>query len=158
MDNDEIEKYKREVEQNQMREQGGDSQYDDQIDSHHTSGTGRGRTTNGASGQRSTSPEKTVTLPRSATLSGQSNDGESEGRTIVSRSASAVAKVATSKSDTMKSTTSSSAASSREVSPTRTSVSKGGDETKKEKKSKFRTPSFLKKRKEKKETTNKDKS
>jgi len=38
------------------------------------------------------------------------------------------------------------------VSPTRKSGSKdGGDETKKEKKSKFRTPSFLKKRKEKKE-------
>ncbi len=31
-----------------------------------------GRTTNGAGGQSSTSPEKTVTLPRSATLSGQS--------------------------------------------------------------------------------------
>jgi hypothetical protein len=31
-----------------------------------------GRTTNGASGQSSTSPEKGVNLPRSATLSGQS--------------------------------------------------------------------------------------
>ncbi|CAF0935659.1 unnamed protein product [Rotaria sp. Silwood1] len=56
MDNDEIEKYKREVEQNQMREQalkknalldeirkGGDSQYDDQVDSHNISTTGRGK-------------------------------------------------------------------------------------------------------------------
>ncbi|CAF2900976.1 unnamed protein product [Rotaria sp. Silwood2] len=133
----------------------------------------RGRTTNGASGQSSASPEKTVTLPRSATLSGQSNDEESESRGTFSRSASAAAKVPTTKSDTLKSATSSSAASSREqpsatsssvaraqslVSPTRTSGSKGGgDETKKEKKSKFRTPSFLKKRKEKKEATNKDK-
>ncbi|CAF0824791.1 unnamed protein product [Rotaria sp. Silwood1] len=118
----------------------------------------RGRTTNGASGQISASPEKTVTLPRSATLSGQSNDEESESRGTFSRSASAAAKVTTTKSDTLKSATSSSAASSREVSPTRTSGSKGGgDETKKEKKSKFRTPSFLKKRKEKKEATNKDK-
>jgi hypothetical protein len=68
-----------------------------------------GRTTNGASGQSSTSPEKTVTIPRSATLSGQSmwignsyawscmcacilgNDGESENRATVSRSTSAVA-------------------------------------------------------------------
>ncbi|CAF1174538.1 unnamed protein product [Rotaria sordida] len=132
----------------------------------------RGRTTNGASGQVSASPEKTVTLPRSATLSGQSNDEESESRGTFSRSASAAAKVTTTKSDTLKSATSSSAASSREqpsttssmaraqslVSPTRTSGSKGGsDETKKEKKSKFRTPSFLKKRKEKKEASNKDK-
>lgn len=67
-----------------------------------------GRTSNVASGQHTTSPEKTVTLPRSSTLSGQSmsidklhefacmhvflgNDGGSEGRTIVARSASAVA-------------------------------------------------------------------
>ncbi|CAF1626931.1 unnamed protein product, partial [Adineta ricciae] len=40
------------------------------------------------------------------------------------------------------------------ASPTR----KSGDDSKKEKKSKFRTPSFLKKRKEKKESTHKDKS
>ncbi|CAF0893814.1 unnamed protein product [Rotaria sp. Silwood1] len=33
IDNNDIEKYKREVEQNQMREQGNDSQYDEQIDS-----------------------------------------------------------------------------------------------------------------------------
>ncbi|CAF1361648.1 unnamed protein product [Adineta steineri] len=133
----------------------------------------RGRTINSGNGQNSASPEKTVTLPRSATLSGQSNDGENEGRNTVSRSTSATAKVNTSKSDTVKSTTSSSAASSRELpttasstmpraqsvaSPSRTSASKGGgDDTKKEKKSKFRTPSFLKKRKEKKEATHKDK-
>ncbi|CAF1190905.1 unnamed protein product [Rotaria sordida] len=36
IDNDDIEKYKREVEQNQMREQGTDSQYDDQTDSRDT--------------------------------------------------------------------------------------------------------------------------
>ncbi|CAF4629447.1 unnamed protein product [Rotaria socialis] len=42
------------------------------------------------------------------------NDGESESRVTVSRSASAVAKVVTSKSDTIKSTTSSSTPSSRE--------------------------------------------
>ncbi|CAF1354267.1 unnamed protein product [Rotaria magnacalcarata] len=128
----------------------------------------RGRPTNGASGQNSTSPEKTVTLPRSATLSGQSNDEESDSRVNGSRSVSAAAKVATTKSDTLKSGTSSSTASSREVSPARTSGSKvspartsgskvGSDDTKKEKKSKFRTPSFLKKRKEKKETPTKDK-
>ncbi|CAM4904828.1 unnamed protein product [Rotaria socialis] len=133
----------------------------------------RGRSTNGASGQNSTSPEKTVTLPRSATLSGQSNDEESDNRVNVSRNVSAAAKAATTKSDILKSGTSSSAASSREqssvtsssvaraqslVSPARTSGSKvGSDDTKKEKKSKFRTPSFLKKRKEKKETPTKDK-
>ncbi|CAF4603311.1 unnamed protein product [Rotaria sp. Silwood1] len=99
----------------------------------------------------------------------QSNDGESESRTTVSRSASAVAKVMTSQSDTIKSTTSSSGPSSREystvssvpvVSPNRTSGSKGTteEEVKKEKKSKFRTPSFLRKRKEKKEAASKDKS
>ncbi|CAF3666826.1 unnamed protein product [Rotaria socialis] len=131
------------------------------------------RSTNGASGQNSTSPEKTVTLPRSATLSGQSNDEESDSRVNVSRNVSAAAKAATTKSDILKSGTSSSAASSREqssvtsssvaraqslVSPARTSGSKvGSDDTKKEKKSKFRTPSFLKKRKEKKETPTKDK-
>ncbi|CAF0993379.1 unnamed protein product [Rotaria sordida] len=103
------------------------------------------------------------------------NDGESESRTTVSRSASAAAKVITSKSDTIKSNTSSSGPSSREnptvssasvvrthslVSPNRTSGSKGTteDEVKKEKKSKFRTPSFLRKRKEKKEAANKEKS
>jgi len=119
MDNDEIEKYKREVEQNQMREQGVD---DDHLDSR------------GTNGQRLTTPDKSITSP-----SGQ--------------------KVTTSKSDTMKSTTSSSGPSSREVSPNRTSGSKGGggDEVKKEKKSKFRTPSFLRKRKEKKEAAAKEK-
>ncbi|CAM2703879.1 unnamed protein product [Rotaria socialis] len=105
------------------------------------------------------------------------NDGESESRVTVSRSASAVAstKVVTSKSDTIKSTTSSSTPSSREnptvlssatvtrskslVSPNRTNGTKGAEEeVKKEKKSKFRTPSFLRKRKEKKEAANKDKS
>ncbi|CAF1073360.1 unnamed protein product, partial [Didymodactylos carnosus] len=117
--------------------------------------------------------EKTA-IPRSATLSGQSVDNENDGRhsTSVSRSASAAAKVATtsmSKSDTMKSTTSSSA-SSREhqttssndtnrkpvsVARTSSSVSPTRKEEKKEKKSKFRTPSFLKKRKEKKEKDSK---
>jgi adducin len=131
MDNDEIEKYKREVEQNQMREQGGDSQYDDHSDS-------RGRSPQTVHSHHLTTPEKNITLPRS-TASGH--------------------KVATSKSDTMKSTTSSSAGSSREVSPNRTSGSKGGgEEIKKEKKSKFRTPSFLRKRKEKKEAAAKEKA
>ncbi|CAF2100268.1 unnamed protein product [Rotaria magnacalcarata] len=133
------------------------------------------QSTNGIGDQSLITSDKTVTLPRSATLSGQSNDGESESRVTVSRSASAVAKVVTSKSDTIKSTTSSSTPSSREnptvlssatvtrskslVSPNRTSGSKGAEEeVKKEKKSKFRTPSFLRKRKEKKEAANKDKS
>ncbi|CAF3393345.1 unnamed protein product [Rotaria sp. Silwood1] len=115
---------------------------------------------NGTGVQSIITSEKNVTLPRSSTLSGQSNDGESESRTTVSRSASAVAKVMTSQSDTIKSTTSSSGPSSREVSPNRTSGSKGTteEEVKKEKKSKFRTPSFLRKRKEKKEAASKDKS
>ena len=43
--------------------------------------------------------------------------------------------------------------------PNRTTGSKGaGDEPKKEKKSKFRTPSFLRKRKEKKEAASKEKA
>ncbi|UJR21513.1 hypothetical protein I4U23_024599 [Adineta vaga] len=146
-----------------------------------SSSLSRSPLTTSTGGHSLTTPDKNVTLPR--TLSGQSNDGESESRATVSRSASAAAKV-TSKSDTIKSTTSSSAASSREkdileqyfslqhpavlspvvraqslASPNRTSGSKTGDDsTKKEKKSKFRTPSFLRKRKEKKESASKDKA
>ncbi|CAF1041328.1 unnamed protein product [Adineta ricciae] len=120
------------------------------------SSSSRSPLTTSTGGHSLTTPDKNVTLPR--TLSGQSNDGESESRATVSRSASAAAKV-TSKSDTIKSTTSSSAASSREASPNRTSGSKTADDsTKKEKKSKFRTPSFLRKRKEKKEAAGKDKA